>query len=313
MSRELAPIALFAYNRPEHLRRTLEALSDNNLADESELIVFSDGPRRPDDRAAVEEVRQLLRSTSGFRRVTVQHAPANLGLAQSIVEGVSRVIARSGRVIVLEDDMVTSPYFLKYMNDALDVYADEERVISVSGYSYPVDEALPSTFFRKAADCWGWGTWARDWALWEPNGALLLAELQRRGLQREFDLDGAYPYVAMLEAQIRGENDSWAIRWQAAAQLADKLTLYPGRSLLWNIGVDGSGEHCGVGTEYGDETDLAIEPVLVGGIAVASDLRIDHIHQRYFREVLGYGDIAAERPLVRRVAHRVRALVQHRA
>src|SRR5262249_35869456 len=153
----------------------------------------------------------------------------NFGLAQSIVQGVSGTVAQHGRIIVLEDDMVTSPHFLTYMNQALDKYADEARVVSIHGYVYPVEQPLPETFFLPGADCWGWATWKRGWSCFNPDGQFLLNELKRQKLIRDFDFNGAFPYSEMLQAQIKGANDSWAVRWYASALLAGKLTLYPGR------------------------------------------------------------------------------------
>jgi glycosyltransferase involved in cell wall biosynthesis len=238
-----APIALFVYNRPDHARQTIEALNENELSAESDLIIFADGPKNSGAQAKVNEVRELIKNVSGFRSLTIYESPNNKGLANSIIDGVTKVCEEYGRIIVLEDDLVTSPWFLKYMNDALNVYEHDERVISVHGYIYPVDEPLPETFFLRGADCWGWATWRRGWELFEPNGAKLLAELRQQKTTRQFDYDGAYPFTHMLEDQIAGRNDSWAIRWHAAAFLANCLTLYPGKSLIDNIGTDASGTH----------------------------------------------------------------------
>ena len=166
----LAPIALFVYGRADLTRRTLDALAANPLADRSELIIFSDGPRKPDDGPKIEAVRNLVADVKGFARVEIVAAPTNLGLAQSIKGGVTRVAGAFGRVIVLEDDIETSPHFLAYMNDGLDRYAGEARVAAVSGYHPPMDIALPETFFQRDAECWGWGTWQRAWSGFETDG-----------------------------------------------------------------------------------------------------------------------------------------------
>jgi hypothetical protein len=242
-----APIALFTYNRLEHTAATLAALAHNPLAAESPLWAFSDGPRpgRADDPEKIAAVRNLLHSAQGFREVHVVERPENLGLSRSIIAGVGEMVGRHGRVIVLEDDIVTSPHFLRYMNDALECYEGDDRVISIHGYVYPTRTPLPEAFFLRGADCWGWATWKRGWDLFEPDGRKLLGELKARGLESAFDMNGARAYVKMLEDQIAGRCDSWAIRWDAAAFLADKLTLYPGVSLVRNIGLDHSGTHCG--------------------------------------------------------------------
>lgn len=247
-----APIALFVYNRPWHTRQTLQALAGNELAAESDLLVFSDGPRSSSDEQAVSEVRALFDRLSGFRTVQVSCRTTNAGLANSIIEGVTRTVADHGRVIVVEDDLVTSRFFLRFLNDGLDRYETEDRVISIHGYNYPV-RGLPASCFIRGADCWGWATWKRGWDLFEQDGRDLLARLTQQGLVDRFDMNGAFPYVRMLRAQIAGRNDSWAIRWYASALLADRLTLYPGHSLVHNIGNDGSGAHGDASDAYGQQ------------------------------------------------------------
>jgi hypothetical protein len=153
-------------------------------------------------------------------------------------------------VIVLEDDLLPSVHFLRYMNDALHMYERDERVISIHAYAYPVKSALPETFFLRGADCWGWGTWKRGWDLFDADGPKLLRELEQRKLTQDFDLDGSYPYTQMLRDCIAGRNDSWAIRWYASAYLKGKLTLYPGSSQVQNIGADGSGSHVGATSSF---------------------------------------------------------------
>lgn len=261
-----APIALFVYNRPWHTQQTVASLRDNALAQDSDLFIFSDAPKTAGAAASVQEVREYIQSISGFRTVSIIEREHNLGLAASIIDGVSRLCSERGRVIVLEDDMMISPYFLKYMNEALETYEQNEEVISIHGYSYPVDAQLPETFFLEGADCWGWATWERGWSHFNPDGRALLQALRQRGLLNAFDFNGAYPYSKMLAQQIRGKNDSWAIRWYASAFLAGKLTLYPGKSLVHNIGNDGSGTHCA----STDRHDIAVNmaPVRIGGIEI---------------------------------------------
>ncbi|HQY58607.1 MAG: hypothetical protein WBB60_09825 [Nitrospira sp.] len=246
----LAPIALFVYKRPEHTGRVLEGLKNNREARESDLFVFSDGAKNSLVNEDVSAVRALLRGLTGFRSVTVVEQSVNLGLARSIVTGVTDLVERYGRVIVLEDDVLPGPHFLQYMNAALEWYLNVSEVVSIHGYSYPVSCQLPETFFLRGADCWGWATWARGWRLFEPDGAKLLTRLSERGLARAFDMDGVYPYMKMLEDQVGGRNDSWAIRWHAAAFLEGLLTLYPGSSQVQNIGTDGSGTHGGRADEF---------------------------------------------------------------
>ena len=246
MKNNYAPIVLFVYNRPWHTRQTIESLQKNKLVKESEIIIYSDGAKNDKAHQSVNEVRSYINSIDGFKKVTIIERDKNWGLANSIIDGVTTVVNEYGRIIVLEDDLVTSPYFLKYMNDALDFYELKKNVISIHGYIYPLKntENLPETFFIRGADCWGWATWQRGWQLFEADGNKLLKELQEKKLQKQADLNGSYGYTGMLKQQIKGKNDSWAIRWYISAFLQNKLTLYPKQSLVQNIGNDNSGTHC---------------------------------------------------------------------
>jgi hypothetical protein len=264
---DLAPVVMFVFARPDHTRRALESLCANDLAPRTHLTVFADGPRNAADVDKVAATRNLVRGIRGLASVRLVERATNLGLASNVIAGVSEMCDRHGRVIVLEDDLVLSPYFLRFMNDALDCYADDERVASVHGYCYPTGERLDDTFFLRGADCWGWATWARAWRHFEPDGARLLDTLRRSGLAKEFDLGGAFPYMKMLEDQTVGRNNSWAIRWHASCYLADMLTLYPGSSLVENIGNDSSGTHSAT-TEAFSKT-VASEPVNLKRIALS--------------------------------------------
>jgi hypothetical protein len=276
-----APIALFVYKRPDHIRRTVEALAQNHLAELSDLFVFSDGARDSDSVSAVQEVRRYVKTIAGFQSITIDELSMNAGLANSIVRGVTQVCEKYGRVIVLEDDLVTSPWFLTYMNDALELYNNDEKVASVHGYCFPSPQSLPETFFLRGADCWGWATWSRAWYDFEQDGAKLLRSLVERKQVDDFDLDGAYPFSGMLRSQIAGENDSWAIRWHASCFLKRRLTLYPGRSLVQNIGNDASGTHCVSNDNYSstlapgrvDVSRIDLIPSEIARTAFASFLR----------------------------------------
>ena len=241
----LAPIVLFVYNRPWHTQQTVEALQKNKLASESELFIYSDEAKNDDARVSVDEVRKYIDNITGFKKITVIKRDKNWGLSNSIIDGVTKIVNEYGRIIVLEDDLVTSPYFLKFMNEGLTMYENEDKVASIHGYIYPIDN-LPNTFFIKGADCWGWATWKRAWDVFEPNGQKILDELKSRGLEKGADFNNSYGLTQMLKDQIKGKNNSWAVRWYMSAFLKDMLTLYPGKSYVQNIGNDDSGTHCGV-------------------------------------------------------------------
>jgi hypothetical protein len=265
----LAPIALFTYNRPSHTARVIESLLANPEAAASDLHIVSDAAKEPAAAGAVSEARSFIRSVRGFRSVTIVEREQNLGLAKSIVDGVTRLCDSHGRAIVLEDDIVVSPFFLRFLNEALERYAGEARVTSIGAYMYPARGTLPETFFLRLPESWGWGVWKRSWTLYEPEGAPLLAEIRRRNLAHEFDVDGSHGYTRMLEDQLNGKNDSWAVRWHAKTFLRGGLTLYPGRSLTQNIGTDGSGVHCVPTSAY--EVRLADRPIQLRDIPVEED------------------------------------------
>jgi hypothetical protein len=248
----LAPIALFAYKRPAHLKRTLEALQACPLAEASELYVFSDAPKNAEDRRAVEQVRELLRSIEGFARVKVTCREENFGLGQSIIKGVTELCEAHGQVIVLEDDLVVARGFLVFMNQALDRYKDAPKVMQVSGYMFPIARAeeLGNTFLCRVPASWGWGTWNRAWKCFNPDSEKLLTLLARASRQREFDVNGSFPYFDMLQQQVNGKMDVWGVRWYASMFLKGGLCLYPSQSLVLNIGMDGSGMHCGPSTVF---------------------------------------------------------------
>lgn len=243
---KLAPIALFVYNRPAHTRQTVEALQKNEFATESELFIFSDAPKKPEAAAAVSEVRQYIRTISGFKSVGIIERDRNWGLANSVIDGVTRLCDEHGRAIVLEDDLLTSTYFLRFMNEALARYQDAPQVMQISGYMFPVKvESGSETFFLPFTTSWGWATWQRAWKYFDPSAAGYQALKNDRAKRKAFDLEGEGGYCKMLESQLRGEIDSWAIRWYLSVFMHNGLVLYPSQALVENTGFDGSGTHCG--------------------------------------------------------------------
>jgi hypothetical protein len=250
VSSDHAPVVLFAYRRPDHLTRALASLSSNPAAKATSLTIYCDGPKTPADNHLVDQTRTVAKSAQGFKELRVVERVENLGLAESVISGVTQALETSENVIVMEDDLVVSTDFLDYMNQALELYQDNEEVISIHGYMYAVPATLPQTVFLKGADCWGWATWRRGWELFEPDAKKLLKELASSPGQSQFDFDGAFPYRQMLKDQAAGKIDSWAIRWYASAFLANKLTLYPGQSLVENIGQEGSGTHSESATSH---------------------------------------------------------------
>lgn len=284
-SRMLAPVALFVYNRPDHTRRTLDALRANALAASTPLYVFCDAPADEASIPAVRQVRDLVSDVDGFASVTVVHRERNLGLADSIIDGVGMLCERHGRVIVLEDDLVTSPHFLQYMNDALRTYEHDDRVASVSAYMYPLDAAPEGleTVLLEFPMSWGWATWRRSWALFEPDGRSLLARLEARGMLASFDRVGPGAFARMLRAQIEGRNNSWFIRWHATLYLEGRLSLAPTRSLVNNIGLDGTGVHCSQWAFDPFQVEPSATAIRITATPYSLDAGFEAALQRFFR------------------------------
>ncbi|WP_443936923.1 sugar transferase [Pedobacter sp. MW01-1-1] len=245
-----APIALFVYNRPKHTQRTIKFLQQNELAAESRLYIFSDGAKSSSDEELVTEVREIIRTVEGFKSVTLLERKENAGLANSVIAGVTKLIKDYGQVIVLEDDLVTSPYTLTYFNDALNRYRNEEKVMHIGAYMYGLKNAnLPETFFYRAATSWGWATWARAWEHFEPNIDSLMQQFDAKK-KAAFAIDNTMNFWKQMQEFKSGKNNSWAIRWYASIFLKEGLTLNPAMSLVNNIGHDGTGVHSGLNDIY---------------------------------------------------------------
>lgn len=243
----LAPVAIFAYRRPAKLQALLASLASCPEAGETHLEIFVDGPKTPSEIGPVSRTREIALSENRFKSVETHFSPANQGLSKSVISGIDDCLARYDSVIVLEDDLIVSPYFLTFMNSGLRTYKDDAAVISIHGFMCNTKYNLPETFFIRGADCWGWATWRRGWSEFNSSGADLLRRLDASGEADLFDFHGSYPYRKMLEEQKNGLVDSWAIRWYASAFLSGRLTLHPGRSLVANTGLDGTGTH-GIGS-----------------------------------------------------------------
>lgn len=246
----LAPIALFVYNRPLHTERTLKFLQQNELAAESRLFIFSDGAKTIQDEDKVAEVRSMIKKTDGFKSVKIFEKKENAGLANSIISGVSKLIAEYGQVIVFEDDLVTSPHTLTYFNEALNRYRKEEQVMHIGAYMYPLKtNHLPESFFFRAATSWGWATWERAWKNFEPDIDTLMSKFDHQK-KTAFSIDHTMNFWKQMQEFKKGKNNSWAIRWYASIFLQNGLTLNPSQSLVNNIGHDGTGVHSGINDIY---------------------------------------------------------------
>lgn len=241
----LAPIALFVYNRPEHTKKTIKALSRNCLAKKSKLYIFSDGPKDKASVLAVAQVRKVLEEIEGFESVEARYQEVNSGLASSIITGVSSLMEDYGKVIVLEDDIVTSRYFLQFMNEALKKYSSDKEVWHISGWNYSIDtKGMEDSFFWRTMNCWGWATWSDRWVYFEKEPQKIIKEWKKNDIL-SFNLNGAEDFWAQVIANEKGKINTWAIFWYATIFANKGLCLNPSGSLVNNIGNDGSGENCG--------------------------------------------------------------------
>lgn len=242
---ELAPIVLFAYKRLWHLQQTVDALKKNELAKDSNLVIYSDGAKNQSEKDNVQIVRHYLKTIRGFKSISIIERNQNLGLANSIITGVTEVLAKYRKIIVLEDDLISSTNFLAYINTALSFYEDNKNIFSVSGYNYPIsipEKYKDSVYVAYRCSSWGWGTWLNRWkkADWEVNDYKDF--LSRPDEQKKFGRGGE-DLVDMLEYQMKNYIDSWAIRWCYAHYKNDAFCLYPTVSKIKNIGLDRSGTH----------------------------------------------------------------------
>ena len=237
----LAPIILFTYCRPDHTKQTVEALAANEFASESDLFIYSDAPKNAKAEEGVRKNRDYIKTIKGFKTITIIERETNWGLARSLIDGITTVIKKYGKAIIVEDDIITSPYFLKYMNEGLEKYKETKQVGEILGYLINTDVPMPESFFSSIWGCWGWATWKDRWDDFNPDADDLYAQItSNRKLVKKFDIDYHFDLTRMLRDQKNGKIDSWAIRWAASNFLLNKFCLYPGFSLVRQIGMDGA-------------------------------------------------------------------------
>lgn len=243
---KLAPVILFTYNRPIHTEKTLKALATNSLALETELFIYSDGAKELADEEQVLATRKISEKyMNSFKQIHIVNAKINKGLAESIKQGVTEICSKYGEVIVLEDDIVTSHNFLRFMNDCLRKYEFQNKVMAISGYMYKVkldceDDVILLPFISS----WGWATWKRAWDLNKESPNFLNKLNGNKNLIYKFNLNGTYPYFEMLRKKNMGSVNSWAIDWYSTVFFNNGLSAFPRESLVVNIGFDGTGENC---------------------------------------------------------------------
>lgn len=241
-----APILLTVFNRADHAKKVLDNLAKNELAKYSELYIYSDGARRPDEEEKIKAVREVLKNVKGFKKVTVVAAPKNKGLANSVIGGVTDIVNKYGKIIVLEDDLLTHKYFLTVMNQMLDYYESNPTVGAVTAFSQSKRQMKfprnykEEIFFNVRPTSTGWGTWKDrwqkvDWNVKDYN--LLLHDIK---MQRSFN-KGGKDLFPMLKAKMEGKLDSWAIRWTYHLFKENLVSVQTTKSYIDNIGYDASG------------------------------------------------------------------------
>lgn len=270
---QLAPIIVFAYNRPNHIKRTLEALAKNDLASESVLYIYCDGAKVDATEGQKQKIlqnREVAHHATGFREIHVVERPENIGLKDNIVGAVTEIVNRCGRVITLEDDIITSVGFLRYMNDALELYKDEERVMHISAYMWPHKGKLQETFFYQVPyPGGGWATWARAWKHYNDDADYLYHQWEHNW--DRFNKFGGNYLQVQLEKNYRGEMKTWFIKWHAVMLSRDALTLYPHTSLTNNIGFDEEATNCFTSTKF--DIDRLAEYITVKPISLKENKR----------------------------------------
>lgn len=247
---KLAPIVLFVYNRPWHTQQTLNALAKNIFAAECDLFVFADGPKTNDaaELGKISETRKIIAGQQGFKSVTITRRDKNIGLASNVIEGLNSIFAKHESAIILEDDLITAPYFLDYCNRGLEMYKDDKHVFSINGFMFPIDFKNEEGAFLcpLATSSWGWASWADRWKHFE-NSPGQINEIQQNSMIRaRFNL-ADYDYAAMLN-----NKNSWAVKWYYTAFIRNAVGLFPTKTLIENIGFDGSGTHPGNTSLYKD-------------------------------------------------------------
>lgn len=239
-----APIVLFTYNRLWHAQQTIEALQQNNLARESDLVIFSDGAKADHDQEQVDETRRYLETVSGFKKVILIKREKNRGLAENIIDGVTRVVNEYGKVIILEDDIIVHPHFLVFMNHSLEKYRKEPQVHSITGFSHLQDNVMSEPYFLHLTSSWSWATWEDRWSTYKRDETRLKQFLSTGENRKKFDFNGSFPYSEIAQSYFSGKVQTWALFYHFDMLLKEGLVLYPHVRLVSNIGFDGSGTNC---------------------------------------------------------------------
>ena len=269
--KETVPIALFTYNRPEHAESSITALFENDLSEKCDIFIYSDGPKNQKDINPTNKVRLLLKKYEKTKNIKIIYRDKNLGLANSIISGATELIKHYGKVIILEDDLEVSPHFIKYMKEALWRYRNCNKVLQISAFGFNIEsEDNYDAYFLPFTTSWGWGTWERSWKLFDYEMKYLEVIKKNPELKKRFNLNNSVDYYSMAIQAKLGNLDSWAIRWYLSNFKEAGLTLYPKKSLVKNIGFDGTGTHCGYRSKKSLTFDKAFQVVKFPEIVIES-------------------------------------------
>ncbi len=264
---QLAPIIMFVYSRPDLTQNTLNSLAQNKEAQNSDLFIFADGPKSTasdSQKDNINKVRMLIAQQTGFKSVTIKAAEKNMGLANSVIAGVTEVVNQFGKAIIVEDDVSLSPYFLKFMNEALQIYEHDEKVSGIGSWNYfflPPDNS--DNFFLRHPDTIAWATFKRVWNKFNPDADFLINEIKKKGLTKAFNMENSIDLMKMLHRQKEGKVDSWAVRWTASVFLQNMLTLYPQRSLSRHEGHTEGTHFSSDEMSYDKSLELTQEPLMI--------------------------------------------------
>jgi len=285
---KFAPIIIFTYNRLDSLIQTIQYLSKNIDKEYIDLIMFSDSWRNEKDKENVLDIRKYLYSIKGFKSIKIIERKENYGLAKNIIEGVSDIINEYGKVIVLEDDLLTSKNFISYMNQALDFYEEDKQIFSISGYTgklKSLENLKEDVYLSYRPSSWGWGTWKDQWSEIDWNVTDFDEFINNKQAVKKFNR-GGIDMARMLKHCMQGKNHSWAIRWSYAMSKQDKYCVYPKISKIQNIGFGEDATNCTGIDIYQTNLDSGEN----NNFKFIKDINIDHRIVKEFKYIYSYGN-----------------------
>ncbi|MCM3640626.1 sugar transferase [Priestia aryabhattai] len=289
-SSNYTPVVLFCYNRPDLTLKTLKALEENMLAKYTDVYVFVDGPKNNSDAVKVEETISIVKREYGFKSLSVSTQSKNKGLAKSIIDGVSSVINKHKKVIVLEDDLITHTSFLSYMNEALTFFEDKSNIWSISGYTPNIklpENYKSDIFLTLRGSSWGWATWKDRWenVKWEWKEKDFQEFISKKSC---LDLIGEDIYHLTKDYK-NGFIDSWAIRWTNTQFNLEKFTVFPRYSFIQNEGFGGDSTHGSLNDKF--KTELSKTNFKINLSQVQYDKEIEKIYSDLYK-LKAYNKIA---------------------